>query len=100
MVAAGAAPAALADASNSSQQPAGNGSSAKRAAGPAEAAGDGAPATPAKGSPAKGGSPRRGSCTLRELCPEDKVCAHVPGCLLPLRHCGHFYPVAIYHQLG
>ena len=96
MVAAGAAPAALADASNSSQQPAGNGSRVKRAAGPAEAAGDGAPATPAKGSPAKGGSPRRGSCTLRELCPEDKVRTS-QAALLPLRQnlSSHFY-----HQLG
>ena len=96
MVAAGAAPAALADASNSSQQPAGNGSRVKRAAGPAEAAGDGAPATPAKGSPAKGGSPRRGSCTLRELCAEDKVRTS-QAALLPLRQnlSSHFY-----HQLG
>ena len=97
MVAAGAAPAALADASNSSQQPAGNGSRVKRAAGPAEAAGDGAPATPAKGSPAKGGSPRRGSCTLRELCAEDKVSVRASLAAFYRSATVHSH---FYHQLG
>ena len=70
---AGAAPAALADASNG---PRSQGSIIKGAGdGPAEAAREraAAPGSPAKGSPAKVGSPRRGSCTLRELCAEDKV---------------------------
>ena len=96
MVAAGAAPAALADASNEPRSQTKSGDCSKGAAGPAEAAGHGAPATPAKGSPAKGGSPRRGSCTLRELCAEDKVRTS-QAALLPLRQnlSSHFY-----HQLG